>query len=268
MWSRVFTALLFFPAALYPQNTDPLTFQAVSAHLDSFKITDFRVFVYKNGVPVYQNPQEERKTEKQKICLGELSAVFTHLAVMKLAETGKIRLEDDAFKLAGLSHYSRTENPVTVLQLLTHSHNLRHSVFRLMTLSAAGKKIRATESIRTRRISFTNTAGPLNKVPYSASLLALIIEKNTGRSFEDFMRSEIFIPLGMNEATYTAPDSAPRSLYPADSGLWVSGSDIEKFLAFLSSPDPEYADLFKNKKEYLRTDIYSPSPHLPNPDYA
>jgi len=135
--------------------------------------------------------------------IASVSKQFTAFATLLLVSEGKISLDED------IRHYfpelSETPRVITVRHLLDHMSGLRER----NTLAAmAGwmeddiqTEAQLTELVvRQRGVNFT--AG--EKVEYSNTgyaLLAAIVARQSGQSFQDFMRERVFQPLDMTQTT-------------------------------------------------------------------
>jgi CubicO group peptidase (beta-lactamase class C family) len=159
--------------------------------------------------------------------LSSDSKMFTAEAVMLLNAQGKLNYDDDVRKYIPELPYEG----VTIRMLLTHRSGLpRYDSM-------------ADEHWPDRKKPFSNEAlikmlAEKNPQPYGApdaayfynninyALLASVVERASGEHFEDFMRENIFEPLGMTHSyIYSMRDDASVSLYmPVD----AHGHDIYK----------------------------------------
>ena len=159
--------------------------------------------------------------------LSSDSKMFTAEAVMLLNAQGKLNYNDDVRKYIPELPYEG----VTIRMLLTHRSGLpRYDSM-------------ADEHWPDRKKPFSNEAlikmlAEKNPQPYGApdaayfynninyALLASVVERASGEHFEDFMRENIFEPLGMTHSyIYSMRDDASVSLYmPVD----AHGHDIYK----------------------------------------
>ena len=167
--------------------------------------------------------------------IASQSKAITATAVMMLWEEGKFRLDDPIskyipeFKNAHVLksfNYSDTtwtgepvKTEITIRHLLTHTSGIGYGVidgderFRLMY-----KKAGVTDLFTTEKITIEESVKKLAKLPlhhqpgekftYSEGLdvLGYFIEVVSGMSFDAFLRSRIFDPLGMNDTRFYLPD--------------------------------------------------------------
>lgn len=159
--------------------------------------------------------------------LSSDSKMFTAEAVMLLKAKGILDYDDDVRKYIPELPYEG----ITIRQLLNHRSGLpRYDAM-------------ADKHWPDRRKPFSNEAmikmlAEKNPAPYGApdvdffynninyALLASVVERATGQHFEDFMRKNIFEPLGMTRSyIYSMRDDASVSLYmPTE----VQGHELQK----------------------------------------
>ena len=159
--------------------------------------------------------------------LASVSKQFTAAAILLLAQDGRLALDDPASKwLPSLPPATRG---ITVRHLLTHSSGLV-DYEELMAPETAGhdgvEQIRDADVLRLLEGEDRLYFAPGSGYRYSNSgyaLLALIVERASGRRFAAFLRERIFAPLGMTAVAYergisTVPDRAYG--YSFEHGRW------------------------------------------------
>jgi CubicO group peptidase (beta-lactamase class C family) len=161
-------------------------------------LRDGRIVLAKGYGKANLNP-ETPATEKTSYALYSITKTFTAVATMMLVEEGKVSLEDPISKrLAGLPEAWRG---VTVRHILTHTSGLPN-------WRDYASKLRDMESDYTKAEVLNLVAGlPLTSAPgerwnYVETgffLLGMMIEKISGKTFEQFLRERIFVPLGMSD---------------------------------------------------------------------
>ena len=127
---------------------------------------------------------------------------FTALAVAQLVVAGKVRLDDDIRKY--LPEMPRYRLPVTVYMLLHHTSGIRD----MLTLGAfAGyPESSATSRDEALRLVYSQTDtifDPGGQFRYSNSgylLLSEIVARASATPFVDYMRTHVFVPLGMSRS--------------------------------------------------------------------
>jgi D-alanyl-D-alanine carboxypeptidase len=133
--------------------------------------------------------------------LASITKQFTAVAIMMLAEQGKLSLQDDIAKF--FPDYSTAGKRITVENLLTHTSGIKDHLEKLWPA-------RMREDFRPERLIdlFKNDSlefEPGTKESYSNSnyvLLGVIIEKLSGKEYGQFIEENIFKPLGMKHSYY------------------------------------------------------------------
>lgn len=138
--------------------------------------------------------------------IGSITKQFTSTAILKLVEDGKLSLQDDLSKY--LPDF-KTQHPITIEQLLNHTSGIKSytSVPERMTTEAKRTKLSVTEMmgyIQSYPIDFK----PGEQWLYNNSayfLLGAVIEKVTGKTYNDYISQTFFKPLKM---TASYPDDS------------------------------------------------------------
>ena len=146
--------------------------------------------------------------------MASVSKLLTAVGIMKLQEEGKLFLDTPVFGPYGvLSEYDpyiRDDN----YYLITVEHLLRHqggfstrggdpmfttaTVMRNMGLSAPPSHEELTRYLVGRRLAFLPGSGQQYS-NFGYLLLSMIIEKVSGRPYEDFMQAEVLGPAGCRD---------------------------------------------------------------------
>lgn len=172
--------------------------------------------------------------------LASVSKQFAAYSVILLARDGKLSLDDDIRKFFPEIHDFAPQygTPITVRHLLNHTSGLR-DYFSLLALSGWPGDGPVTEQDFLQLVGRQRT---LNFAPgvrhlYTNTgyvLLAILVERASGKSLREFAASRIFGPLGMTSTVvrddHTMLVKRRASAYvPADSGGWrvsVPGFDV------------------------------------------
>jgi CubicO group peptidase (beta-lactamase class C family) len=185
---------------------------------------------------------------------ASLAKQLTAMAVMLLAQDGKLSLDDDARRfLPELPDYGARS---TVRHLLTHTSGLRDFFEMLILARGRFEENRITQAdmmdivSRQRVLNFT----PGSEYLYSNTgyaLLAVIVKRASGQSLREFAGQRLFAPLGMSRtsfrddfvtvvpgraAGYAARDSTWRSSEPnydvyGSTNLLTTVGDLLKWVA-------------------------------------
>jgi len=189
--------------------------------------------VIENGKTIYERGYGSANLEcsipitpERVFYVGSCSKQFTAMSVALLAHQGKLSLDDDIRKyVPEMPDYG---SPITVRQLIHHTSGLRDY---LSLLGIAGldfgsyHKSDVLELIaRQKELNFK----PGDQYLYSNSgyfLLAVIVERVSGKSFREFTQENIFDPLGMihthfhDDYTMLIKNRA-SGYFPADQGVF------------------------------------------------
>ncbi|MDF2383611.1 serine hydrolase [Nostoc ellipsosporum NOK] len=134
--------------------------------------------------------------------IASLSKQFTAFAVLLLQAEGKLALADDVRKYVPELH--RFARPITLAQLMHHSSGLRDQLSLFWLQGRRGEdSITQQDALRVifgqRELNFApGTAFGYSNSNYT--LLALVVERVSGRSFADFLAERVFRPLGMDHS--------------------------------------------------------------------
>ncbi|MCX5973506.1 MAG: serine hydrolase [Coprothermobacterota bacterium] len=137
-------------------------------------------------------------------CIGSVSKMLATVSVMKLAEQGKVKLDDPLVKyLPDFRMLSPEYRDITVRMLINHSSGFGGSDYRNAFLSAPysgyGEQVQA--ALKEERLKFD--PGYLNVYCNDGfTMVEILVKALTGQSYPDFVRQEILIPLGMSHSLY------------------------------------------------------------------
>ena len=134
--------------------------------------------------------------------IGSVTKQFTAAIVLRLAEQGKLTLSDPITKYFPQMTFGGT--PITLEQLLSHTAGVPNYT----DMPEWIPRWREDMTVETLFALFRDK--PLDFPPgtlwsYSNSgyiLLGAVIEKVTGKSYEEVVESELFAPLGMHDSRY------------------------------------------------------------------
>jgi len=140
--------------------------------------------------------------------IGSVTKQFTSAAIMKLIEQGKLTLDDTLQKF--FPNFPTQGNRVTVRHLLNHTSGIRSYTSlgpkwaRLIRLDLA------TDSVVALFANEPFDFKPGDSYRYNNSgyfLLGMIIEKLSGKTYAQYLKDELFTPLGLKSTMYC--DQAP-----------------------------------------------------------
>jgi len=196
----------------------------------------FAVGVALNGLPGYRRafgvasvelPVELSPTIRMRI--GSTTKQFCALAIMLLAEDGRLSIEDTPREhIPELSDWAET---FTIRHLLSHTSGMRDS-FDLLFQTCGPGIITPPEAplqilFDVDSVNFApGTSWRYNNAGYV--VLSEIVERVSGQPFGDFLKTRIFEPIGMSETLLRAVDTdmVPNSAslhVPLPTGGWSRG---------------------------------------------
>lgn len=137
--------------------------------------------------------------------IASLSKQFTGLAIQLLIEEGKIRLTDDIHKyIPELPKYPST---VQIKHLLSHTSGIRDHLTILNWENNQLSHFYHFDGMLSELKNYCWTSFPAGEnFAYSNTgymLLALVIERVSGKSFEEYMKQVIFEPLEMSQTEFS-----------------------------------------------------------------
>jgi len=157
--------------------------------------------------------------------LGSITKQFTAVSILLLAQDGKLGLQDEITKF--LPDYPTQGRRITVEHLLTHTSGIQSYTDLAEWLPLWRKDLSVRELIdlfKDKPMQFE----PGQSWAYNNSgyiLLGAIIEKVSGKTYEEFVNERIFKPLGMTSSYYgSAERIIPRRIpgYQAGKGGFVN----------------------------------------------
>jgi CubicO group peptidase (beta-lactamase class C family) len=168
------------------------------------------LFEHGYGVADLENSVAARATTVYR--LASVSKPITAVATMQLVERGRLTLDDPVGKW--LPDVPAALRPISIRQLLSHQSGIRH--YTAAEDDPAQHYVRHYASLREALAIFEHD--PLVHAPgarmtystYAYTLLGVIIEAASGRTYVDFVTDNILKPAGMSS---TRPDD-PHAVVP------------------------------------------------------
>lgn len=174
------------------------------------------VLIVQKGRILYQNSfgfahmkAKDTLTADSRFQLASLSKPFTAVAVLKLVQEGRVALTDSVQRFFPDFPY----HGVKVDMLLSHRSGLPNYIYSFNDSVRHGRKYPDNLNIMDWYAKVVPTPTPYNRPGRSFNycntnycVLAAIVEKVTGDSFGNYLNSQIFTPLGMQN-TYLVTDT-------------------------------------------------------------
>jgi CubicO group peptidase (beta-lactamase class C family) len=226
----------------------------IDAVFDSLKSTNApgaAVLVVSNGKPVFRRGYGVTDLRTRTLIhpvtdfrIASFTKQFTATCIMLLAHDGKLHYDDHLTDF--FPEFPAYGKSITVRNLLNHTSGLPDYEEILMKQypNKPDDKIPQILDAGVLKSLEQQTAGqfpPGSKWQYSNSgyaVLAMIVEKISGKSFGQFLHDRIFAPLKMNstlahekekDGTWRETDQSPTSAVLGDGGIYTSIDDLEKW---------------------------------------
>ena len=159
--------------------------------------------IYKKGFGMANMEWNIPNTPDTKFRLGSITKQFTAMLIMQLVEKGKLKLNVPITTY--IPDYPKEQGEkITIHQLLTHTSGIPNYTDQPSFVNIMRSPTTPIDLIKT----FWNLPlefKPGTKFKYSNSgyiVLGYIIEKVTGKTYEEMLKDKIFEPLGMKNSGY------------------------------------------------------------------
>jgi CubicO group peptidase (beta-lactamase class C family) len=146
-------------------------------------------------------------TPSTKFRLGSITKQFTSMAIMQLQERGLLSVNDPITK--HLPDYPKTGDGITIHHLLTHTSGIPSYTGvpeYQKNMRVAFSTAQMIDGFKDKPLEFT----PGETFKYDNSgyfLLGAIIEKISGQTYDQYLQTHIFDPLGMKDSGYDRPQT-------------------------------------------------------------
>lgn len=135
--------------------------------------------------------------------IGSVSKEFTAISILQLAERGQLELTDDVRKF--IPEFPTQDNNITIENLLTHTSGIKRHTNMSWAENEASKQFENSIDVinyfKQDSLDFVpNTKHSYVNMNYI--LLGYIIEKVSGKTYEEYIRNNIFEPLNMSNTFF------------------------------------------------------------------
>jgi len=165
---------------------------------------------------------------------GSVSKLFTWTAVMQMFEQGKLDLDRDVNDYLDFKIPDAFGQPISLKNLLTHTPGFEEQIKDLFTNRPESPNL--GDYLKTHipaRIFPPGTVPAYSN--YGAALAGYIVERVSGRPFEEYVQENIFKPLGMTHSTFAQP--LPSELAPnMSSGYQLASTGTKPFEMIVPFP--------------------------------
>lgn len=184
--------------------------------------------------------------------IGSVTKTFTALVVMALRDDGLLSLDDTMETYAPGTRHGR----IPLRQMLAHASGLqREPVGNIWeSLVAPDRETLMAGAEQAEQVLAAHHAFHYSNLAYG--LLGQVVERVTGRDWEDVVRERVLDPLGMDRTGLTPADDRARGYHVEPyartareeplfelratapfGGLWSTVADLSRYAAYVARPD-------------------------------
>ena len=158
---------------------------------------------------------------------GSISKLFTWTAIMQLYEQGKLDLDRDINEYLDYKIPDAFGKPITLKNVMTHTPGFEEQVKDLITQNSGSPNL--GQYLKTH---IPTRIYPPGTVPaysnYATSVAGYIVERVSGKPFDEYVAENIFKPLNMTHSSFTQP--LPSNLAPfMSNGYRLGSGDAQPF---------------------------------------
>lgn len=226
------------PAQSSPKAAHEMTASDVEAFLDGIvplqlgrnDIAGATVSVVKDGKLLfakgygYADVQSKKPVSAQETLFrpGSISKLFTWTAIMQLFEQGKLDLDRDINDYLDFKIPDAFGKPITLKNIMTHTPGFEEQIKDLFDTGTSSPNL--GQYLKTH---IPGRIYPPGTVPaysnYATAIAGYIVERVSGRPFDQYVAENILQPLKMARSTFAQP--LPSQLAPLMSSGYRLGSD-------------------------------------------
>lgn len=239
MKKLVFLLSLILLSANCFANISADRLQKMESYLDEVKeayhIPGMAVIITNPEEAIFEKTYGQCTSLDQQFYIGSMSKSYTAACIMQLVEKGLVNLNDDISLY--LPDY-KFQKPVTVLTLLNHTSGF-------------------DTHAKLHNVKQKATYGHYEYANVNYDLLGKIVEAASGQSYDDYIKQNLFVPLGMDDsrANAWAVKDSPKLLLGNRNyfGFFKQGqTDIPTERSWFHEPAGYIATTPHNHAKYLR----------------
>ncbi len=163
--------------------------------------------------------------------IASMSKSVTAMAILKLRDEGKLRLDDPAYlyvpEMKKQKYLTADSTQITIRDLLTHGAGFpEDNPWGDRQLADTNKEL---SDLLEKQVSFSNPPGVAYEYAnLGFALLGRIVTKASGKPYQQYIRENIWRPLGMTTTEWEYANVAPDKL--AHGYRWLNGKWNEEIL--------------------------------------
>jgi CubicO group peptidase (beta-lactamase class C family) len=207
------------------------SYTAYNRFIGNVLISENKEIIYQKSFGYADFDKKIKNTQTSIFGIASLTKSITAVGIMKLVEEGKLTLETplSSYFPDFIPEYSK---PITIQHLLNNSSGMQANIGRID--DAGNGLMPATNEVTLDSLLDIFKDSPLNFEPGTAYeynnfgylLLANIIEKVSGQSYEVYMQQAVFNPAGMGNTFSNSSDNLGQRAYPY---FGLGMDEIQKF---------------------------------------
>jgi len=148
--------------------------------------------------------------------LASISKTFTWIAVMQLAEQGKLNIDADVNTYLDFQIAPAFGKPITLRNLMTHTGGFEEVLHNILLTDP-----KQATSLRDFLIhNQPRRMYPPGEIPaysnYGVGLAGYIVQRVANEPFEQYVSEHIFLPLGMKHSSFNEPMTAELAPFVSD----------------------------------------------------
>lgn len=191
-------------ASQWQELLDKSLKRAGSPALSATVVHDGQV-VFSGAAGLADLEQQTPATTETVYRIGSISKPIAAVAVMQLVEQGKVRLDDSIHDYVP-SFPVKNDRPIRVRELLTHTSGVRHYRGAEFLHAQSHTTLESAIGIFKDDALLFAPGERFSYTTYGFNLLAGVVEKASGQSFEDYLREHVWGPAGMTSTRFDRPE--------------------------------------------------------------
>jgi CubicO group peptidase (beta-lactamase class C family) len=185
--------------------------------------------VHSGSVGYTELKDKTRAASTSEFRIASMSKSFTAMAILKLRDEGKLKLDDPAYlyipEMKGMHYLTKDASPVTIRNLLTHSAGYpEDNPWGDRQLANTDEQL---IDIYKKGVSFsTNPGSGYEYSNLGFATLGYIIKKVSGKTYQEYITENILKPLGMTHTYYEYAKVPKEQL--ANGYRWIDNQWVEQ----------------------------------------
>lgn len=212
------------PKPVVPQKDIPVIDQAVAKLMSDHAVPGVSIAITRNEKLVYAKAygkmsanDAEPVTNGSLYRIASISKTFTSVGIMRLVEQGKLTLDRKVFGAGGVLAGDYSSANLAAMSDITIDHLLHHTSGNWANYVSTDPMYKQPQMSASQLIQWTldnypdqGKRGQYQYSNFGFFLLGRVIEKISGKTYEQFMRDEVLAPVGITDMTIAGNTLAER----------------------------------------------------------